>query len=328
MRPSCWRSLNRSWAATRSSRRRSIKHVLEERSGAPQPVFVNRMPYPGAGQRLDRDTDILQRYFRRGERFIWVEGIVGTVNEERSGTRAQLAGQKFGCEQPARKADDPGNRLAAPQPDVEGHHRTLGEPDERQIGVVEPALGQRVVDKCVEERCGRTYAGQDSRRAAILCAEPLETGRRHVAGKRRIGRQKLGGGKQRSPVGRKPDQIVSVRPQPVQQDDETAWPATGGGWPGRSGQSRNHRRASRKPSSSWYRYRRSPPLSSAVERGVTSDPTVTRFAPSSTGYLQLGHYGDGGPLTVLLHASRDPGRDRARWCAARAIRTALSGDMP
>jgi hypothetical protein len=39
---------------------------------------------------------------------------------------------------------------------------------------------------------------------------------------------------------------------------------------------------------------------------------VTRFAPSPTGYLQLGYYGDGGPLSVLLHASRDPGRDRAR----------------
>src|SRR6516162_4395339 len=243
MRPSYWGSLNRSWAATRSSRRRSIKHVLEKRSAAPQPVLVDRMPYPGASQRLDRDTDIPQRRFRRGERFIWDEGIVGAVNEERSGARAQLAGQEFGGEQPARKADDAGNRAAAPQPDVEGHHCTLGESDERQIGVVEPALGQRVVDKCVEERCGRAYAGQDSSRAAILCAEPLKTGRRHVAGKRRIGRQKLGGGKQRSPVGRKPDQIVSVRPQPVQQDDETAWPATGGGWPGRSRQRGDHRRS-------------------------------------------------------------------------------------
>src|SRR5271169_7126448 len=101
---------------TRSSRRRSIKHVLEERSAAPQPVLVDRMLDPGASQRLDRDTDTLQRRFRRGERFIGDEGIVGAVNEERAGTRAQLARQEFGGEQPARKADDAGNRLAAPQP--------------------------------------------------------------------------------------------------------------------------------------------------------------------------------------------------------------------
>src|ERR1700740_158924 len=32
-----------------------------------------------------------------------------------------------------------------------------------------------------------------------------------------------------------------------------------------------------------------PPLSPAVERALTSDRTVTRFAPSPTGYLHLGH---------------------------------------
>src|SRR6516164_8804176 len=186
MRPSCWVSSNRSWAMMRSSRRRSIKHVLEEGSAAPQSVLVDRMPYAGATQRLDRDTAILQRRFRRGERFIRNERIIGAVNKERAGTRAQLAGQQFGSKKPPRKADNAGNRLVAPQADKERHDGTLGESDERQIGVVKPARGERGVDKCVEERCGRAHTGQNSSRATILRAEPLVTVGRHVAGKGRI----------------------------------------------------------------------------------------------------------------------------------------------
>jgi len=45
--------------------------------------------------------------------------------------------------------------------------------------------------------------------------------------------------------------------------------------------------ASRKPSSSWYRYRRSPPAVIRGGAGVTSDPTVTRLAPSPTGIFSL-----------------------------------------
>src|SRR3974377_395742 len=100
MRPSCCKPSNRSWATRKSSRRRSVEHLLEERSATPQPVLVNRMPYAGASQRLDRATEVCQRPFCRGERPIRNEGIVGAVNEERARTRAQLTGQEFGSQQP------------------------------------------------------------------------------------------------------------------------------------------------------------------------------------------------------------------------------------
>src|ERR1700746_2459717 len=69
-----------------------------------------------------------------------------------------------------------------------------------------------------------------------------------------------------------------------------------------------------------------PPLSSAVERGVTSDPTVTRFAPSPTGFLHLGHArsalegwraarGDGGRFLLRLE-DIDQTRCRDEYAAA------------
>src|SRR6516164_10868855 len=144
MRPSCWRSSNPLWATTRSSRRRSIKHVLEEGSAAPQPVLVDRVADPVASQRFDRDPGAFESGLRSGKRLIRSERIVGAVNQKGARTRAQLVGQEFGGEQPPRKAEDAGNRLAATQPDKEGHHGPLSESDQRQIGVVEPAPGQRI----------------------------------------------------------------------------------------------------------------------------------------------------------------------------------------
>ncbi len=62
-----------------------------------------------AGQRVDRDAGAFECGFRGGERFIGDERIVGAVNEQRAGTRAELARQEFGSKQPAREADDAGN---------------------------------------------------------------------------------------------------------------------------------------------------------------------------------------------------------------------------
>src|SRR6516225_11640851 len=134
MRRNSWRSSNPSWATTRLSRPRSIKHVLEERSTSPQPILIDRVADPVTSQRLDRDTSTCERGLRSSERFIGNQRIVGAMNEKGARTRAQFGRQELGGEQPPRKAEDAGNRIAAPQPDKEGHHRTLGEPDQRQIG--------------------------------------------------------------------------------------------------------------------------------------------------------------------------------------------------
>ena len=45
------------------------------------------MADPGAGQRFDRDIGAFEHRFRRGERFMGDEGIIGAVNEQRAGTR-------------------------------------------------------------------------------------------------------------------------------------------------------------------------------------------------------------------------------------------------
>ena len=110
--------------------------------------------------RLDRHIGRLERGLRLGQRGVRNQRVFGAVNEKHRRARAQLARQQFGGEQPARKADDAGDRLGAPQPDEERHHRALREPDQRQIAVGEAAFGERLVDEGVEDRRGRPHPAQ------------------------------------------------------------------------------------------------------------------------------------------------------------------------
>ena len=78
--------------------------------------------------------------FRRSQRAVRNERVVGAVNQEDGRARAQLAGQQFRGEQPAREADDAGDRRGAAQADKQRHHRALREPDQRQFAAVEAAF--------------------------------------------------------------------------------------------------------------------------------------------------------------------------------------------
>ena len=97
-----------------------------------------------------------------------------------------------------------------------------------------PALGERLVDKGVEDRRRRAHAGQLRPGAAILRAVPLVAVGRHVAREGRVRRQELGLGQQRRPIGGEPDQIVAVGAEPVQQDHQmrVGLPPEAGGWDG------------------------------------------------------------------------------------------------
>src|ERR1700730_2626336 len=167
-----------------SSRRRPIEYVSEEKSAAPQSLLIDRVADAYGGHRLDRDIGALERGFRLGERGVRDEWIVGAVNKKSGRTRTQLIRQQFGSEQPAREADNAGDWLIAPKPDIERHHRALREPDERQIAVVEPSLRERIVDKGVEDRRRRPHAGQRRLGGTILRAVPLVAMGSHVARER------------------------------------------------------------------------------------------------------------------------------------------------
>src|SRR6516165_10591695 len=102
--------------ATASSRHRPVEHFLKETPAAPQPVLIDRMGDTCAGHRLDWDSGAFERGFRLGERAVRHERVVSAVNKERTRTRAQLARQQLGGQQPARTAYNAGDRPIAPEP--------------------------------------------------------------------------------------------------------------------------------------------------------------------------------------------------------------------
>ena len=96
--------------------------------------------------------------------------------------------------------------------------------------------------KGFEDRRSRAHPGQGRLGRPVLRAVPLVAVWCHVARERRVRRHELGVRQQRCPVGRQPDQIIAVGPQPVQQDDEAARLAARSGRARRSGQERHHQR--------------------------------------------------------------------------------------
>jgi hypothetical protein len=123
---------------------------------------------------------------------------------------------------------------------MERGHRALREAHQRQRLVAEAARGERRVDEAVDERRHCPEAGEEGCGRAVLQAEPLPAERPHVAGKGRIGRQELRLGQQRRQIGREPDKIAAVGADAVQQDDQLARLAAGGGLVGGTAEALRH----------------------------------------------------------------------------------------
>src|SRR6516164_9586298 len=119
----CSPSSNPLFLAVVSSRLHPAEHVAQEQAAAAQPLLVDRVTDARAGYRLDRNPGLCERGFGTGERAVWNERIVGAVNEQCARPLAQLARQQFGCDQPAREADDAGDWLRTAETDEQRHHR-------------------------------------------------------------------------------------------------------------------------------------------------------------------------------------------------------------
>ena len=157
----------------------------------------------------------------------------------------------------------------------------MREADEREPRFVEPALGQRLGEVALEDRGGRADIFQHLLARPPLKAEPLPPEGRALAGKGRVGRDELRLGQERSPLLGEADKVGTVGAVAVQRHDQLPGCAAGAGRPARSVENIRHHR----------------PGIDEAPRFVTGAPLllgsfamiVTRFAPSPTGLLHLGH---------------------------------------
>src|SRR5215813_13526967 len=96
-----------------SSRGRPVECVLEEKTAAAQPLFVDRVTDANGGYGFDRNADALERRFRLGERGVGDERVLGAVNKEGRRPGVQLAREQLGGEEPPREAYDASDWLVA-----------------------------------------------------------------------------------------------------------------------------------------------------------------------------------------------------------------------
>ena len=111
---------------------------------------------------------------------------------------------------------------------MQRHHGALRESDQRRRLVGESALGQLAVDEGVEQGGGGPRRGGLAGEVDPFEPEPLAA-EADLAGERRIGRNEGAVRQRLGPIGRQPEQVLSVGAIAVQQHHQPARPAAGSG---------------------------------------------------------------------------------------------------
>ena len=225
-----------------------------------------------------------------------------------------LPGEQVGAGQHAREAEDAGQRPGPARAHVQRHDSALGKADQHQLVLGQPVLGQLGVDEGVEDGRRRPGAGEAGLGGEVLEAEPLEAGGRHVEGKGCVGRDDEGAGQGPLKERGQPDQVVAVGADAVQQNGQLFGRPAGGGL--KAGAVQGRKLVHYIPF----------PLGRELITGAiigSMMACVTRFAPSPTGLLHLGHAHSalfaeaaarraGGRFLLRLE-DIDPGRCRAAF---------------
>ena len=273
-------------------------------------VVVETVAEAGAGVLANGNTGGFETGDRIGQGRDRHHIVSVAVRQKYRRARFNSIGEQFRADQHAGITEDSSHRVGAPEPHMQRHHGALGETDQRQLVLAQPKGGQLRIDEGGEDRRRRLGAREARLGCHFLQGKPLVALWRHVEGERRMRRNEQGIRQNFLKIRGKTDKVVAVRTDAMQHDDELLRIAAGKRRQGRAveggrfvhsgphhsviigkfGKLSGNRKSmvlSRPlamPRNNAFSDTRRPAAMMSPTR-----PIITRFAPSPTGYLHLGH---------------------------------------
>ena len=294
----------------RHSRQIDAEDIGQEFHAFADAVVVEPMAKTGAGVMTDGNADGFETGDRIGQGRDRHHIVGVAMRQKHRRARLNGVGQQFQAHQHAGIAEDSGHRIGAPEAHMQRHHGALGKTDQRQLVLAQPRPRQLRIDEGIEDRGRRLRPGEARFGGHVLKRKPLMPLRRHVEGERRMGRNEQGIGENFLEIRGKTDQVVAVRTDAVQHDEQLLRVAAGERRQGRAGKGGRFVHSGPHHSVIIGKFgklsgnRKSMVLSRPLatpRNNAFSDPrrpaaimssnrpTITRFAPSPTGFLHLGH---------------------------------------